>query len=87
MCYDPLCTALGEIAYSAEGKSDEACAALEKVGVSPEEMDDLFIRHTYLSAVIRMVMQASFGIVIQYAMSRYQHLLRLDHYLSQSTPR
>ena len=30
-----------------------------------EEMDDLFVRHTYLSAVIGMVVQASFGIDIR----------------------
>ena len=63
--FDLLRTALGEIAYSPEGKSDESRAALEKVGVGPEEMDDLFVRHTYLSAVIGMVVQASFGIDIR----------------------
>ena len=63
--YDLLRTALGEIAYSPEGMSDESRAALEKVGVGPEEMDDLFVRHTYLSAVIGMVVQASFGIDIR----------------------
>ena len=30
-----------------------------------DEMDDLFVRHTYLSAVIGMVVQASFGIDIR----------------------
>ena len=63
--YDLLRTALGEIAYSPEGMSDESRAALEKVGVGPEEMDDLFVRHTYLGAVIGMVVQASFGIDIR----------------------
>ena len=63
--YDLLRTALGEIAYTPEGMSDEARAALAKVGVGPEEMDDLFVRHTYLSAVIGMVVQASFGIDIR----------------------
>ena len=63
--YELLRTALGEIAYSPEGMSDESRAALEKVGVGPEEMDDLFVRHTYLSAVIGMVVQASFGIDIR----------------------
>ena len=52
-------------AYTPEGMSDEARAALEKVGVGPEEMDDLLVRHTYLSAVIGMVVQASFGIDIR----------------------
>ena len=63
--YDLLRTALGEIAYSPEGMSDESRAALEKVGVGPEEMDDLFVRHTYLGAVIGMMVQASFGIDIR----------------------
>ena len=63
--YDLLRTALGEIAYTPEGMSDEAQARLAKVGVGPEEMDDLFVRHTYLSAVIGMVVQASFGIDIR----------------------
>ena len=63
--YDLLRTALGEIAYTSEGMSDESRAALEKVGVGLEEMDDLFVRHTYLGAVIGMVVQASFGIDIR----------------------
>ena len=63
--YDLLCTALGEIAYSPEGMSDGSRAALEKIGVGPEEMDDLFVRHTYLGAIIGMVVQASFGIDIR----------------------
>ena len=36
--------------------------ALGEIAHSQVEMDDLFIRHTYLSAVIGMVVQASFGI-------------------------
>ena len=43
-------------------------AALGEIASTPEEMDDLFVRHTYLSAVIGMVVQASFGIDI-YAMA------------------
>ena len=62
--YDLLRTALGEIAYTTEGMSAETQARLAKVGVGPEEMDDLFVRHTYLGAVIGMVVQASFGIDI-----------------------
>ena len=60
--YDLLRTALGEIAYTTEGMDEEAQARLAAVGVGPEEMDDLFVRHTYLSAVIGMAVQASFGI-------------------------
>ena len=63
--YDLLRTALGEIAYGPEGMSDESRADLEKVGVGTEGMDDLFVRHTYLSTVIGMVVQASFGIDIR----------------------
>ena len=40
-------------------------AALGEVAASPEQLDDLFVRHTYLSMVIGMVVQASFGIDIR----------------------
>ena len=40
-------------------------AALGEVASSPEQLDDLFVRHTYLSMVIGMVVQASFGIDIR----------------------
>ena len=53
--FDLLRTALGEIAYTTEGMSAEAQARLAAVGIGAEEMDDLFVRHTYLSAVIGMV--------------------------------
>ena len=36
-------------------------AALGEVARTQKEWDDLFVRHTYLSAVIGMVVQASFG--------------------------
>lgn len=36
--------------------------ALGEIAGGSEQMDDLFLRHTYLSAVIGMVVQASFGI-------------------------
>ena len=39
--------------------------ALGEIAYSPEEMDDLFVRHTYLGAVIGMMVQASFGIDIR----------------------
>ncbi len=39
--------------------------ALGEIARTPAEMDDLFIRHTYLGAVIGMVVQASFGIDIR----------------------
>ncbi len=39
-------------------------AALGEIARTPGEMDDLFVRHTYLGAVVGMVVQASFGIDI-----------------------
>ena len=36
-------------------------AALGEIASTPSQLDDLFVRHTYLSAVIGMVVQASFG--------------------------
>ena len=36
--------------------------ALGEIARSPADMDDLFIRHTYLSSVVGMAVQASFGI-------------------------
>ena len=39
--------------------------ALGEIAQGPEEMDDLFVRHTYLTAVTGMVVQASFGIDIR----------------------
>ena len=39
--------------------------ALGEVADNPEQIDDLFIRHTYLSAVIGMAVQASFGMDIR----------------------
>ena len=39
--------------------------ALGEIAGGTEEMDDLFVRHTYLGAVIGMVVQASFGIDIR----------------------
>ncbi len=64
--YDLLRTALGEIAYTTEGMSEEVQARLAAAGVGAEEMDDLFVRHTYVGAVIGMVVQASFGIDIRH---------------------
>ena len=36
-------------------------AALGEFASDPDQLDDLFVRHTYLTAVIGMVVQASFG--------------------------
>ena len=43
---------------------DLLLAALGEIARTEEDMDDLFVRHTYLSAVIGMVVQASFGVDI-----------------------
>ena len=40
-------------------------AALGELAGSPADMDNLFVRHTYLTAVIGMVVQARFGIDIR----------------------
>ena len=56
--YDLLRTALGELAFTTEGMEHPRREYTE-------EMDDLFVRHTYLGAVIGMVVQASFGIDIR----------------------
>ena len=41
-------------------------AALGEIAGSPAQMDDLFVRHTYLTAVIGMVVQARFGTDIRH---------------------
>ena len=63
--YDLLRTALGEIAYSTEGIDDSVRGIISGFTDDTDEMDDLFVRHTYLGAVIGMVVQASFGIDIR----------------------
>ena len=40
-------------------------AALGEIASDEDQMDDLFVRHTYLTAVVGMVVQASFGIDIR----------------------
>ncbi len=40
-------------------------AALGEIASAPADLDELFIRHTYLSAVIGMAVQAAFGIDIR----------------------
>ena len=71
--YDLLRTALGELAFSTEGMERGVMTQTEMTQTETtrpgreytEEMDDLFVRHTYLGAVIGMVVQASFGIDIR----------------------
>ena len=71
--YDLLRTALGELAFSTEGIERGGMTQTEMPQTETtrpgreytEEMDDLFVRHTYLGAVIGMVVQASFGIDIR----------------------
>ena len=40
-------------------------AALGEIAGTPAQLDDLFVRHTYLSAVIGVVIQSAFGIDIR----------------------
>ena len=40
-------------------------AALGEVAHTPAQMNDLFVRHTYLTAVVGIIVQASFGIDIR----------------------
>ncbi len=71
--YDLLRTALGELAFSTEGmeRGEIPQTGMTQPGMTQPgreytaEMDDLFVRHTYLGAVIGMVVQASFGIDIR----------------------
>ena len=83
--YDLLRTALGEIAYTTESMDEEAQARLAAVGVGAEDMDDLFVRHTYLSAVIGMAVQASFGIDIRRLAETDPADLLLGHELFRAT--
>ena len=60
-------------------------AALGEVAGTADELDDLFIRHTYLSAVIGMAVQASFGIDIYDLAARNAADLMLGRRLNSST--
>ena len=40
-------------------------AALGEIAKNPAELDDLFVRHSYLTAVVGIIVQASFGIDIR----------------------
>ena len=54
-------------------------SALGEITQEPEGLDDLFVRHTYLSAVIGMVVQASFGLDIRRIADDSAALLRGTH--------
>lgn len=68
-------TALKTLYYSVAGQEtirvkrrlwqDLLRTALGETTSTPQEMDDLFIRHTYLTAVIGIVVQASFGMDVK----------------------
>ena len=62
--YDRYAT-LNTIRVKRQLWQDLLTAALGEVAASPAQMDDLFVRHTYLTAVIGMVVQARFGIDIR----------------------
>ena len=51
--------------------------ALGEVARTPSQMDELFVRHSYLTAVIGMVVQASFGIDLR-AMAAIEPMSLLD---------
>ena len=56
-------------------------AALGEIARGRDEMDDLFVRHTYLSMTIGMVVQASFGIdIVEVAESDPAALLNGRHF-------
>ena len=62
--YDQYADA-GTIRVKRQLWQDLLTAALGEVADNPAQMDDLFVRHTYLTAVIGMVVQARFGIDIR----------------------
>ena len=62
--YDRYAT-LNTIRVKRQLWQDLLTAALGEVAGDPAQMDDLFVRHTYLTAVIGMVVQARFGIDIR----------------------
>ena len=55
------CASLNTIRVKRRLWQDLLMAALGEIAGDSAEMDDLFVRHTYLSAVIGMAVQASFG--------------------------
>ena len=63
--HDLLKTALGEVAYTTEDRDEHLRSSLGRAGYDTGEMDDLFVRHTYLTAAVGMVVQASFGMDIR----------------------
>ena len=56
--------ALGTVAVKRKLWQDLLTAALGEIAFGRSEMDDLFVRHTYLTAVVGMVVQARFGLDI-----------------------
>ena len=55
---------LGTIGVKRQLWQDLLTAALGEIASTPAQMDHLFVRHTYLSAVIGIVVQARFGLDI-----------------------
>ena len=60
-------------------------AALGEVAGTSTSLDDLFVRHTYLSAVIGMAVQASFGIDIHQLAANDPHDLLQGRRLNNNT--
>ena len=59
------CADAGTIRVKRQLWQDLLTAALGEVAGNPAQMDGLFVRHTYLTAVIGLVVQARFGIDIR----------------------
>ena len=64
---------------------DLLTAALGEVAHTPSQMDELFIRHTYLTAVVGMMVQASFGINVLERADRDPADLLLGRYFRNTT--
>ena len=64
---------------------DLLLTALGEIARTDAEMDDLFVRHTYLSAVIGMVVQASFGVDIEQLADSDPADLLLGRYFQDAT--
>ena len=76
--YDQYADA-GTIRVKRQLWQDLLTAALGEVAGNPAQMDDLFVRHTYLTAVIGLVVQARFGIDIRRLAENHPADLLLGH--------
>ena len=71
----------GTVAVKRRLWQDLLTAALGELAVGSDELDDLFVRHTYLTAVVGMVVQARFGVdITAMATSNTEDLLQGSHF-------